>query len=281
MNQPIHNQGKKQWLVSFLFFVLFVCILFTSVYGVYLPEDTLSFPVGRMLIGTFHNGLSFFESDRGYYYTFSPFNDYVINPDGSHTAFISQKELAQNSYITDIGVSHWYDIWQTIHAYTVGQSPSVTFVTHDKKNGFSYQSDITNNKATVFRKIYFNGDTTQKQLGLTLTFQSTDIVYDKEYNLYTYPLEDDLSMFETLYNIRLTPNRDMLRTQISDGVLIIVNPSISSTMVIKAQKNQKIYVNRDAKLIEIEESVNPTNKYYTTSLQMNVYTNPKEAHQTI
>lgn len=268
----------KIFLKSFFFLFALIFLAFASVYGVIVPENIPIRPVGTMQLAPFKDGLSLFQGDTGYYYTFSPFNDYFISPDGARSTYISQEELTNNQYNSNFKKNHWTDIKNILEAYVGDTSPTLTFRAQRET---IYTSLIQNNKVTIKQEISKNSRIPIQVVGMTIPFRGTDIVYDDFGQLYTYQPDEDIVAFQQLYGIKLDQPTDDTRSPIPSRKVILVNPHITGVIVVKARENQRLWINQNAKLIEVETLVNPNAEDYTTSIDVEVYPDPIQAQENL
>lgn len=266
----------KNILENFFYFALFILLLTASLLGVIVPDNTPVRSVGNMQIANFKNGLSLFQGNRQYYYTFSPFNDYFVSTDGSRNTLISGNEAQENLYKSTFHASGIKDIANSILSYFNATSPSIKFVT-DKEA--AYSSKVDGNTVTISRDFKLGRGISVQTLGSTMPYYGMDFIYDKDGNLYTLQSEEDISSFEKLYRIKLAKKTEEFRIGIPGKSLAIVNPYVAAVMVLKANDNQTIWVNRNAKMIEVEEQVTPMLNDYSTSLKIEIYSNTQEAQK--
>lgn len=254
--------------------MVFFVLIGASLYGVLTPDNVPVAKVGSMQLAPFKNGLSLYQGYRGYYYIFSPFNDYFITNDGVRRTFISEKELSQKKFKSSYKSSHWDDIIQTVKSYL--EIPQL-IISFNSKRAIGYEAEISKNSAIVKNLVILSDqEKTPRILGSTMSWQASDIVFDKTGNLYNYLLLKDIENFESTYGIKLHQDLGELRVPVADGKIVIVNPSLSSVLVVKALPNQRMFINREWRLVEVEQLAK-TDTVYHTSIKIEVYESPKEA----
>lgn len=269
----------KPFSKSLLVFSLFVALMIASLYGAVTPKNTPISSVGSMQIAPHKNGLSLYQSYRGQYYSFSPFNDYEVGANYTRSSFISQDEIRQATYTSSLKPNNFRAILNVIGGYLGHQTPSMTFKT---AKTIQYFSAVHGNRLTIIRTLILPENNAKKRrLGMTLSFHGGDFVYDGSGNLYNYWSDENMLAFERAYGIRLALKQDELQIPIETNAVAVVNRSVASTMVIKARPNQTLLINRNSKFIEIEEDIEPKDGVYTSSMDLEIYQDPKEAQQSL
>lgn len=254
-------------------FLMFCAALSAGLYGVMLPNNPQVSAVSSMQIAPYPDGLSFFQDYRRLYYRFSPFNDYWIDQRNNRSSFISVPEIENRWYTTDLAKTHAENIGRTIYSYITGGSPSITFTTP----GITahYQSVVNANTTVIYRTITFADTVNAARTGMTISYNGDDIVFDSAQNAYNYWDTRDLDSVTISSGITLTPKTDRLHISIPEKVVYITNPRAAFVIIVRAQPNQELRVNRDARLIEVEEIVQPGSSY-KTSMTVEIAHNPQE-----
>ncbi len=269
----------KILIYSFIVTAVFLFLLGCSLYGVVISENVPVRAVGNMQIAPFKNGLSLFQGYRGKFFTFSPFNDYIVNDDGNRSALIGTEEIEKELYQSTFHASKIQDIRSTIEGYLLSTTPAITFRTNET---VTYTTKIVGNTVTVLRTISNNGSNNPILSGMTVSFAGTNFIYDPKGHLYSFNAEDDITTYEQVYGISLSQEPlEKLREEIPGKTLIIVNPYISGALIVRAKANQRLFINREAKLIEVEEELLEKDDLYTMSMTVEVYSNPKEVQSSI
>jgi len=269
---------KKLVKNTFIFIVLILLGL-ASLFGVLVSDNVPVKAVGTMQISAYKNGLSLYQGNRQYYYTFSPYNDYFLVSDGNRGVFFSEEEIKDNRFTTNLHTSHLKDIKNAILAYFNEADPRIIFFGENKE--IEYYSESSSNVLTVSRRIKANGNNNPQVLGTTFTYYGMDFIYDKSGNLYVYQADEDIANFAGSYGVSLKLKTEEFRIPIPDKTIIITSPYLASTIIIRVKDNQTLWVNRNTKMVEVEEQVTPQDGYYTTHLKVEVYENPKEAQKTL
>ena len=264
----------KKFIQSFFYFILFLILLSISILGSVTPER-ISATAGGFQIAPFRNGLSLYQNSRGKYYTLSPFDDYELSGDNVRASFISIEQVKNNSYRQDTHRNYIQKLAQSFSDYFGKDSENVTFTTDDKT--ISYQTTVEGNHIFIQRKTRFSDNASPKILVMTLSFQGNDFVYDAKDTLFSYIPEEQITSFNTIYGMSLYQNLDFLKVAVSDKKVFVVNPDLSGVIGVKGKSHQIVRINRDAKLVEIEEVVTPNNGMYTMSFDMYIFDSPKEA----
>lgn len=266
----------KNMLKNFFFFTLFILLGIASLLGVVVPDNVPTRSVGSMQIAPFKNGLSLYQGNRPYFYTFSPFNDYYVTDDGLRNTIISEGEVQEIQYKSTLRTSQAKDITRSILSYFNAANPSIKFIT-DKEA--EYSTKVNGNAVTVTHDFKFRKDISVQSLGSTIPFYGIDFIYDKEGNLYTKQSDEDIVSFEKFYGIKLTKKTEEFRIAIPEKSLIIVNPNVASAIVVKASDSQTMWVNRNTRMIEVEEQIIPLSGEYRSSMNVEIYENPQEAQK--
>lgn len=254
-------------------FLAFVVLILASIYGVLLPNNPQVSAVGAMQIAPYSDGLSLFQDYRRLYYRFSPFNDYTVDAQNNRSSFISIPEIENRDYEVNLEQSKFINILRTANSYLTGGSPTVTFNT-DQLSA-KYTAEIEGHKATIHQQTVFSDPQESRRIGMTLSYNGDDIVFDNSLNAYNYWDQNDLDAFARTYARTLNPNTSRLLVPIPDRTLYITNPHAPFVIVIKSKPNQILRVNRDAKLIEIEELTNPGSTH-STSITVETYSSLEE-----
>ncbi|MBI2617229.1 hypothetical protein HYW55_03795 [Candidatus Gottesmanbacteria bacterium] len=257
----------RNFFVSILFFSLFTLLCAISLYGVIVAPIEKSYPVGSLRLGAFENGLSLFRINDRYFYTISPYNDYIINHQAVRSSIYTQEELKEKSIKTNLQKSHWENILGIIFQYFGLQYPSIAF---SGKVTVGYQSTISGNSVRITRTIIDPLPLNASSSAMTVAYFSGDYIFDSYGNLYTYQTPEDLELFSKIYQVRLQPTINELRRPIDDSIVYIVNPETSAFIKIAATANQKIWINRDANLLEVEENAVLGSKDYVSHLDITV-----------
>ncbi len=269
----------KEFIKSIFFFTILIFLGLVSLYGVLVPDNVPVKATGVVQFGVFKTGLALYQGDRPYYYTFSPYNDYFVLSDGSRNNFFSQEEIKEKRFTTNMHRSKIKDIRSVILSYFGLALPQISYYGENKQ--IDYFSQVRDNKVTITRRFKVEGSNSPQIFGSTLNYYGIDFVYDKSGNLYGYKSEDEIANFAKFYGITFTAKTEDSRTEVLDKTIIIVNPDVAGAMVVKANENQILWVNRNTRMIEIEEQSVPTNGYYTTTINVEVYENPGQAQNNL
>lgn len=264
----------KKLIQSFAFLLLFIILLGISGLGSIAPTQ-MSATAGSYQIAPFENGLSIYQNSRGKYYTLSPFNDYELYKDKSRSSFISIEEVENKTFSHNAQKNHIQNITQSFKEYFKNDSDEITFKSNDKT--ILYTATIRDNHIRIDRSVSFDDNSSPKILGMTISFQGNDFVFDTKGNLFTYLPQDQINIFNSTFGMSLNANLDFLQIALLDKRVFILNPDLAGTIAIKGKPNQIVRINRDAKMIEIEEVVAPKNEKYSTSFDIYLYESPNEA----
>lgn len=262
----------KKTIRNILFFAVLIAILCISILGLPTAKNPIITPVGNMQISSFDTGLALFQNNRGKYYAFSPFNDYFIE-NGVRTTLITIDQIESQNYTNNLKKSKLESIFEMIKSYFGIATPSIEF---SSSNKISYDTFVQDNILTVEKSLYRQGSTEANIQGMTLPFNSSDLIFDNEFNLYSYATDDSIRLFELIYGMKLKPQLEELETLVSSKILYIYNTQMSAVISIISKNNQSIRVNRNAKLIEIEQEIRPKGNIYTQTIQIQILNSPKE-----
>lgn len=268
----------KEFLKHILFFAIFVGVILGSVYGVLPPQNVPVNAVGSMQIQASINGISLFQNSRGLYYTFSPFNDYLLNKNGKRVSLIPADELAQNNYTSSYPLSKIGLIIKSVKNYFGFENTGITF-TDAKK--ITYTTATAHNNLEVTRSVSIPKSTEGKTFGTILSFNTNDFVYDQAGNLYNYVVPVALQTFQATYQIALTPQLDNIIIPVPYKTIFIYNPKVASVIVLHIKPNQTVKIDRNTRFIEVEETVKPDTSVYKTSMRISVFNDPKEARKSL
>lgn len=261
---------------SLFYFILFIMLGTASLYGVILPKAMPVKPVASLQLTPFEDGLSLHQGDKKYYYTFSPFNDYYISPDGSRSTFITQEELEEEKYLSDWHSSHAKDIIVALKSYLNITKPQIHF--WGPSSDISYATDFNENQIKINRKLRLNLPFQPVTLGSTMKYYGGDFIYDDKGIYYTYQSGQDLTFYYQLYGVRLIEISDLSQKTIAGRVVYISNPDLLGIIKITAGPRQNLFINRSARLIEIEEEATPTkDNSYETSIAIEIIKNQNMA----
>src|SRR5438105_2893918 len=112
---------------SLFFFLAFHLLIFASLYGVSVPNNSPAVAVGSMQLSTYKDGLVLYQGFRGQNYNISPFNDYTTAEDGKRTSFITADELKQGNYNSTYNRPHWDAVNEFIKTYLGILTPEISF----------------------------------------------------------------------------------------------------------------------------------------------------------
>lgn len=269
----------KQFVINIFIFLVLIVLGLTSLYGMPVPDNSPAGVVGPMQMAAFKNGLSLYQVNRPYYYTFSPYSDYLEMNDGTRNILVSPKKVKEDKVTSDLHASHLEDLKNSILSYVGMVSPHITFSTGGKI--IRYSSEINDDKVKVSRVLHAKDTKNVKSSGLALNYFWEDFVFDKSGNLYTGKSEEDIADFEKIYGIRLTAQNSDLRVEIPEKELVIVNQYLSSVIVVKVPKNATLWVNKNSRTIEAEENIEGKKGDITSSLIVEVYQSPQEAKKSL
>ncbi len=264
----------KSFFKSILFFILLVLLLVGAAYGVLRPEHSSVSAVGPLQVAAYDNGISLYQNFRGEFYTISPFNDYFVSENDTRNSLIDSEELANNSFVTSFAKPSVLRIYESVGNYFGIVTPSISYYAPSKT--IDYETKVNKNSVIISKTTTLPKKTVVKKLGTTISFSSGDLIYDIKGNLYTYAPEETLALLKQAYGVTLTPSLNDLTIPVPGKTLYIYSPKVAGVVAIYASKNQNLTINRNAKLIQIEELPVKSNGKYKTSIKISTFENPKE-----
>jgi len=245
-----------------------------SVYGAILPSNTPVALVGAMQLSSFESGLSLFQDYRRLYYSFSPFDDYIIDNQNNRRALITIEEIENRTYTSNANHNQAQKIADTVEMYLLGGAPDVSFETPSMS--VEYNSHTNGNQAQITKTVTLHPSTRVQSIGSTLSYNSDDIVFDSRENVYNYWNQNDLRILESLSQKTFQELMNNLHEDITDGQIYIMNPQATFILMVKTRENQTLSINRDARLIEIEEPAIKTDSSYHSTIDIQVFSSIKE-----
>lgn len=258
---------------SFLFFLLFTALCAGAVFGVLDSKHAPVASIGPFQITTSENGLSLMQNNANEYFYFSPYQDSITYSTGEKTGLITSDDIKNKNVSTYLPTSKWDVLFKNAENYFGFSSPHMEFVT-DKK--ISYSSEITSQKLTVKRTVVLKKGKIPKG-DMSLSFNSGDFVFDKTGKLYSYIDSETKDLFEKTYRITLSPTLEDLYPRLSEKTVFIYSPKLSGVIAVKAQKNQTIVIDRNARTIHVEEAPRFINGSYEDSITIHILNTIKEA----
>ena len=258
---------------SFLFFLFFTALCAGAFFGVLDSNHAPVASIGAFQLTTSENGLSLLQNSTNEYFYFSPYQDSVTYSTGEKTGLITSADIKNKNVTTLLPTSKWDVLFKNAQNYFGLSSPSMKFIT-DKK--ISYSSAISSQKLTVKRTIVLKKGKIQKT-DMSLSFNSGDFVFDKTGKLYSYIDSETEDLFEKTYRITLSPTLDDLYPTLSEKTVFIYSPKLSGVIAVRAGKDQKIIIDRNARAIHVEETPHVTKNTYEDFLTVQVFNTIKEA----
>lgn len=242
----------KRNILSVAAFAAFILLMVGSLLGVRLPENVSVRSVGDMHISPTTNGISIYQAFAGRYYTISPFDDFIFNDKNEYFALITQEEIKNADYQSNLRTTKLGDIIDSIKSYLNITEPQITFWSKNKK--IAYSTEIDSKQISLFREI--SGDKFVKNKpyqALTISYYESDFLFDIQQKTYTFATDEDLSLFNDFYSLQIAPLDEGSSSlkEVKGNLLVISSRDLSSFIVIKATDRQKIFINSDTKKIEL------------------------------
>lgn len=253
---------------SIFFFAIFIGLCLFSLYGVFIYSYQIYAPIGNYKLSVFDNGLAVYQKDRPFFYTISPVNDYTLDHAGIRNSLIISSDLEQKKVKSNFEKSKWESIYIGVLHYFGLWKPSIQF-TSDKE--VIYDTDLFRNQVIINKKLGISGNPDIKYWGTTFTFKGGSILFDEKKILYSYQYDSDVDLLKKYFGLNLSKVINVGRFKIPGKIIFILNPNLSGVLEIKANMNQDIWINKDARMIELEEKVQEQiNGFYQTSLEVDV-----------
>lgn len=266
--------------VGIIYFIFILVLGLASLYGVMVPQNSPSSIVETMQVSSFKDGISLYQINRDSYYTDSPYNDYFLDQNDNRVSFLPKETVINNNYLSNFHKSHLVDIKQAIEGYFRLITPSISYQIPGEKE-IRYTTVINQNTINIDTNVTNLTNFKPLKIGSTLLYSAVDFIFDSQGNLYTYKTEDDIAEFNSQFGLTLVTKPEEARVEIPDRVVFIVNPTFSSILVIRANNYQTLWVNRSARLIEVEQSAMNENNNYKNTITVEVYKNLSEAFKAL
>lgn len=232
--------------------------------------------VGHFLVSENPYGIGVYQTGKHRSYMISPYNDYMRDAHGVTTPLLSVTTLLIEKpvpLVTEV-IDRINRIMTSFDALPV----SKTFKT---ESNVRYSADINGSRVTVTRTIERNPRLAfTKTTATTITYSRDDLVFDQDGKLYTENTDEETNILASLYNINLSRSdtKDR-RVLVTSSVVTIVNPHIPGALRLFGRSGQRIFVDKDAKRIDIEEDIDePMLDRSLMSLDIDVFASIREAH---
>lgn len=262
----------KAIVTQITLFIGFILLLLIGIYGVITPDKLVAQAVGIMQIGQFENGLALYQGNRGIFYPISPFNDYIIYRDNERSALITADEISKKLYATSYEQQHFQKIITAIRASIFTVTPSIQFETDQLL--VEYTTTIEGNSVIINQTIDLRNNKKTVLQAITLPYRGGDFVFDTTGQMYYFHLEEDKERFEKTYNIALKQDNFDLRINLGENSIIVINPSLTGAIVVSPIKGQRLFVDKNTKMIQLEQETQDT---LSMDMHIKVYNNPQEA----
>lgn len=259
-------------------FIFFIALCVGAFLGVSQPKNTLTRSVNTLQLTTSENGLSLFQGNTGEYFYFSPFQDSLTYGDGKKTGLITNDEVKKGVVKTNSSALNIPSVLETLMNYFTVTSPSMNFTT-DKY--ISYSSRIYSNNLTITRTIGNLKNVKIGQTSMSISFNSSDFVFDKDRNSYNYTDPELTAAFEHTFRTTLTPKTDELYITTPQKTIFIYSPKISGVIAIKALPFQRILIDRNSRVVQVESPVVIKNGTLKNEITVQIFNSPVEALKAI
>lgn len=246
---------------NFSVFLILVFLLLFGLWGVKPTEAIFTANVGYFRLTTFIKGFALYQQGMPFFYNFSPYDDYFIDREGSYKPLITKKDIIDEKFEVIISQKPVKKrLSYLLGLYGLFQ-PEISYKSNLQK--IHYFSDIKENTIKIKRQISGPPLVNETQaVGMTISFNDQDFVFDQNYHLYTGNITGDLEAIEKYFGLRLIPmekeekNYNLGWCEIPGQNVFILNPSLPGVIQLKAQSNQKIMFNKTYNLLAMEEKGN-------------------------
>lgn len=245
-------------ILNFLVLFILTLLLIFGLWGLKPTIAVTTTQVSYYRLTPFKKGLALYQQDQPYFYNFSPYNDYLVDQKRSYHSLITKKDIMEGKFEADINQKPIKKKLSFLLSLFGLYQPEVVFKSGSQK--IHYSSEINENTVKIKRQIDdFPSVNKAQALGITISFDDQDFVFDQNFRLYTSNSDDDLQAIEKYYGLRLVPIREsekeyVLWTEIPSKNVFIINPNLPGIIQIKALSNQKIMFNKTYQLVAIQEN---------------------------
>lgn len=275
------------WQKDLTILIIFTLILFFCLLGGLISFPLATKNISIFQIASFPNGLALYQTgNSSHYYTFCPFNDFIIDKNGSRRNVFNPKTINQS---TTLGLSQLPSLLNQLTITTLAyfKIPNIKFYYQDDNQKIEFQSLVDGNHIIIQRDIKLNPEPPIRAYGSTMTISEFDFVFDPINNFfYSQQQPEEIKLLNRIYNLNLQSgykNIDYsLPIRINSGSLVIHNPFMPGFLVVKAQKNQTLWYNPSHKLIEITENIETIKTdSYTTIMEIYIFEDSNKINEII
>ncbi len=238
---------------------MIVVVMGVSIWGLKPSFRNLVLDSGSYQIEPFPFGLSIHQFGRvSPFYTFSIKDDYVV-VDGEKNNLIPE-----NGVIEDL--SDFEKVKLGIGSYLGVVRPSISYELGEVR--VSYEGREEGDGLLVSKKIVFENRVMVEKNVMIISFGDNEIVFDGVSGQDLTGINDVWRYKVNRYYRYLLKSDGVLssRMLVKSGVVKIINPLIPGYLEIVVDENQRLYVNRKNKQIEVVEEVEKKEKELTMSV---------------
>lgn len=239
---------------------VFVALAIATVLGA--PAPSAARAVGYFRISPNPSGISIYQPGNHRYTLFSPYNDYSINDKGQQMPLVQVEELTRTP--ANPIIANLTQKMNLIASLTGTEDLSQTF-----RNNYivRYNPKIVNNTVTVTRTVSSYPQVSHAQiLAMTMTYERDDIVLDGDRMVYTENTDDELTTLAGLIGKPLERNDTQeRRPEVASTTVVIMNPGVAGILIVYKKPGQRMFINKDAKRLEIEEENTQQNQEVITT----------------
>ncbi len=240
----------KDIFISLVVITALIVVVIVTFMGVLTVP--LSQQIGQFRLSTTDLGISLSQPVSHATYLLNGYNDYVVDASGNRFAIVPF-ENRENVVKDDGQQKNIGSLANYVAAYFMQKPIRYRFI-FDEAEAI-YTADAHDNIVTVTRTISnYPLVTKAEKLGVTFKYERDDLVFDEQGILYTENTIEDHHTLESVLGITLTRHDSSeRRPQLAGKALYIVNPHVSGALVIRVASHQTIAINKDSRIVELEQ----------------------------
>lgn len=208
---------------------------------------------GHFVLTSSSLGIGLHQNEPYTSYVFNAYNDYLILADGTRLALVPFDDTRFNVKTAPNPVSE--KLLSYIASYFDIAPPSNQF---SKGYQMLYETAKEGNSLLVRRKVInYPNAANVRATGATILYSRDDLVFASDGTLYTENSDSVVGNLAKIYGVKLVKHTQLVRRpQVNGGRLYLVNPRVAGVLVMMSEPNQRVFVNKDYRLIEVEAQIN-------------------------